>query len=143
MRGVKDQSISMLAIALVLAGFGSEIGPNLNRTELNAAFRFNVRVGAEPNAKFSEFFQLICHFWRYFHRFTLGYILPQPKPGTASGLAMILTSCVVEFSTLRFVTTVSREIWWIHNCNTYMPSCNKFQLPEKADFSSRSNAFER
>ena len=37
---------------LVLSKFGSKNGSNLNRTELNAAFRFKVRHWAEPNARF-------------------------------------------------------------------------------------------
>ncbi|KAJ7156745.1 hypothetical protein C8R46DRAFT_1040616 [Mycena filopes] len=37
---------------VVLARFGSEIGSNLDRTELNARFRFSVRAVAEPNAAF-------------------------------------------------------------------------------------------
>ncbi|KAJ6471116.1 hypothetical protein C8R47DRAFT_1077458 [Mycena vitilis] len=37
----------------VVARSGSEIGSNLNRTELNARFRFKVRGSVEPNAGFS------------------------------------------------------------------------------------------
>jgi hypothetical protein len=35
----------------VLGGFGSEIGSNLNRTEPDAAFRFEVQRFAEPELK--------------------------------------------------------------------------------------------
>jgi hypothetical protein len=39
------------ATIIVLGGFGSEIGSNLNRTEPDAAFRFEVQRFAEPELK--------------------------------------------------------------------------------------------
>ncbi|KAJ7089637.1 hypothetical protein C8R44DRAFT_751378 [Mycena epipterygia] len=65
------EKIRKIRTSLVLAKFGSEIGSNLNRTELNARFRFKVQQIAEPEPKSSLqgtiFFVLV---WKY------EYILP-------------------------------------------------------------------
>ncbi|KAJ7755251.1 hypothetical protein B0H16DRAFT_1458793 [Mycena metata] len=52
-RGKLSQSLARpIPADLVLARSGSKKGSNLNRTELNAAFRFKVRPVLEPNATF-------------------------------------------------------------------------------------------
>ncbi|KAJ6537529.1 hypothetical protein DFH09DRAFT_1283526 [Mycena vulgaris] len=48
----RPSEIARVVIRVVVARFGSEIGSNRNRTELNAVFRFKVRQIAEPNAGF-------------------------------------------------------------------------------------------